>query len=151
MFYYWMKKRKLKKQQAEATNENLFRLLLPLLIGFKKVVAGHKGADSERMDIFLGELNDFCLHPLRGDVIPSRDWFDGQFKAEFPNIKLMCEAIYPHFYDSLNGNQQHLLATRYSLGHGSTFTCYRLLFLLRRIMLIETYRKEILFDIVTTG
>jgi hypothetical protein len=142
----WFREYRLTKQQAEATNENLFRILLPLIMGFRKIVAGPAECNSDLLQAFRMELNDFGLHPLRGDIITSTIWFTEELEPRFPLVKQLCEIVNGPYRDSLNEFQLDMFDRDYNICCGNTYKCYQILFLIRRMMLTSEYRDAILFD-----
>lgn len=123
------------------THDDIYRRVLTLVKSYMHLLAAD---DPTSVKTFEEELVKCALSPVNNEII-MQEWIDTATQ-EFPSVINFITVVYPMFQESLRGSLllTEMVGKDFHVGLGATYDPYRLVLIIRRMMLIEEYRDEIL-------
>lgn len=144
MVWRWNSKKK--KVNKNPSIFDIYDRFMPMFLAFRGVMKGSNCDNHERVKEYEQQLYDFCLHPLRDELTTSDLFYDNDLEKMFPHLQTLCHCLYKPFMDMLTEYERELFHKTFNMMTDDKYNCFKLLFLVRRLMVIPKYQTLIKND-----
>lgn len=141
------------KEKPEGSHQRLMEKLYPLVRGFMGILEGYDGENKARVNEFKEQLNELTITQgieNQGIVIAELD--DTVFDEKLPLVKAFIEVTWEIYISDMEYVDKDFLRVMYYGNLGADVPkCLTLVILLRRMIMTDHYRCNIMGTVVYSG